>query len=178
MDKSKQVFLKKWLTKNQGFSLVEVVAGIVIMTAFSLVALQAMTYSMLEQVKAERESRATNWIQSRVARVKLRASQLDLDPEGRTKPKESLCNASSKDGGYANKLKNRLVNSKKESQTKEVLGKEISLVRTVTPKDQEPYNILELQYEAKLENDNSDSNDNVIADFHTEVVPKESLACF
>lgn len=185
MYKSKQVLQKKWLINNQGFSLVEVIAGIVIITAFSLVALQAMTYSMYQQVKAERKSRATNWIQSRVEKVKLRASQLDTNDKGTVKPKKKLCSASSKDKGYADKLKENLaegkkddndgdkVNTKEVFQTKETLGKDIFLVRKANPKGKEPYNVLKLQYEAKLENSNK-----VIADFYTEVVPKASLVCF
>jgi len=64
-----------------GFSLLEALVGILVITTFTLTALQAMVIATVFRVKAEQKSGATNWIQERVENAKFEAFQLDIDSE-------------------------------------------------------------------------------------------------
>ena len=50
-------------SSEEGFTLIEVLAGIIMATVFTLVTTQAIAISALYRVKAQRQSEALQWIQ-------------------------------------------------------------------------------------------------------------------
>lgn len=96
---------------SSGFSLLEALVGILVITTFTLIALQALAISAAFRVKATRESGATNWIQERVENAKFIASQLDVNDDGPNADPDT-CQAidtdkdnKNVDNGYAAQLK-------------------------------------------------------------------------
>ncbi|MDR9402970.1 MAG: type II secretion system protein [Halothece sp. Uz-M2-17] len=188
--------LKKEDISGNGFTLLEVLIGIVIITTFTLTALQALVLSTFFKVQAEQESGATNWIQERIEEAKFIASRDlsgDSDPETAD---SSLCTASNASSGYGAALESALasvgsttytINSTDflvvddaDSAGKDIAGQNIWLLRHTNPKDEEPYNVLELQYVAVLENSNgnpSTNTDDIVAELYTEVIPDEAFYC-
>jgi len=213
--------IKCKVNPNYGFSLLEALVGILVITTFTLAALQAMVLATVFRVKAEQESGATNWIQEQVEEAKFQAFQLDLtgdndpntdgDNDSSTPGPAQRCgNAddSNQDNGYGDALQTRLSNQQPitgtediditNEDTNEVIftgdvigrkdqfpGPEMVLLRNATPSNKEPFQVLELEYVAVLDRDQSDDNlstttpheDDIVAELYTEVIPDEAFAC-
>lgn len=185
---------------SSGFTLLEVLIGIVIITTFTLTALQALVISAFFKVQAEQKSAATNWIQERIEEAKFEASRLDPDGDGTdTATNQERCgtaSTSTKNNGYGAELEPALasvgstpytINSTDffvvddaDNLDKDIAGQNIWLLRNANPTDEEPFNVLELQYVAVLEDSSgnpSTSEDDIVAEIYTEVIPDEAFAC-
>jgi len=190
------VAIKCKANPNSGFSLLEALIGILVITTFTLVALQALVIAATFRVKAEQKSGATNWIQERVEEAKFEAFQLDEGPSG-DDPDTGLCDASSASDGYGNALQGQLssgtggsvtidsenwttINNNEDAGRGKIPGKTIWLLRNATAKDEEPYQVLELEYRAVFDdgsgNPSTDDSD-IVSELYTEVIPDEAFAC-
>jgi len=75
MNHLKYKIIRGWLLKkDKGLTLVEVLVGILILSAFAIAALQALAIATQMKVSAERKSRANNWIQENIEEAKFWAS--------------------------------------------------------------------------------------------------------
>lgn len=71
------MFKQKLLQQEQGFTLVEVLVSIIIVTIFVAVSMQAMVIAAVFKVRAKQYSEATTWIQEDMENVKYRAAQVN-----------------------------------------------------------------------------------------------------
>lgn len=174
----------KLLSSNHhsGFTLLEVLVGILIATTFTLTALQALVIAAVFQVKAAQSSGATNWIQEQIEAIKFQASELTAD--------ENLCNAETAEEGYGDALEAQLPASQGEhtingvtwkivDNTNEFPGEDLWLLRQAKPKAEEPYNVLTVEYATVLDNNGNPSSQesDIITQFYTEVIPDAAFDC-
>lgn len=157
----------------QGFTLIEVLAGILLVAIFTSTALQAMVMSTAIKVKAQEASDATAWMQEDLEWIRSEASRLDKDATDVTR-----CGASIASQGYGAKL--RAVIDKdppihQQSFTKKSpMGQRSYLLnRTVLVSSTEPFNTLAISYTVTPQ----DKPDESIAQLYAEVVPEASLTC-
>jgi prepilin-type N-terminal cleavage/methylation domain-containing protein len=165
--------LIKWFT-TQGFTLTEVLAGILLVAIFTSTALQAMVMSTAIKVKAQEASDATAWMQEDLEWIRSEASRLDKDMGADV----TRCGARTAAQGYGEKL--RAVIDKEppihqQSFTKRSpMGQRSYLLnRTVLVSSTAPFNTLAISYTVTPR----DKPDEAIAQLYAEVVPEASLTC-
>ena len=162
-------------SKNNGFTLVEVLVGLLVITGFISTAMQALVTATVFKVKGQELSEATTWIQEDLEMVKFKASRLHYtvtDPsknEGSYEPDDVACKGS-KDTGYASVLKEDL-EAVDEAKKSAIGNRPYTLTRDVLLPTTAPYNVLTLEYEV------ASADDIPIAVTHATVIPDASLAC-
>lgn len=226
------MFKPKLRQQDQGFTLVEVLAAIVIVTVFVATALQAMVVASLFKARARQYAEATTWIQEELETVKQRAAQvgyasLTNDPPvsassftvssilgfvvndkiriGETDTQDyiisgvsgstitisnagglkidhplnasvfvvsnsaanTLCKANATINGFGNLLNQNLPTL---DSTRILSGATYTLTRTSTIKNDAPYEVLELVYEAK-------EGTKSAAIINNEVIPDVAFRC-
>lgn len=160
--------------RNDGFTLVEVLVGLLVIVGFISTAMQALVTATVFKVKGQELSEATTWIQEDLEMVKFKANRLhyvvDPDPaKSMYDPNEIACQGTT-NTGYASVL-NDALEPVTSSKTSAIGNRSYTLSRTITLPSSAPYNVLTLEYQVA-------SADNVpIAITHTKVVPDVSLAC-
>jgi prepilin-type N-terminal cleavage/methylation domain-containing protein len=153
--------------QNRGFTLIEVLVGILLMAAFTGTAMQAIVSATAFKVKAQELSEATVWIQEDLELVRYHASRVVPDPS-----KCSPSGSGALSAGYAQKLLSELPTV--DSAPKSAIGQRpYKLVRNATPKDEQPYNVLTLNYTVTRQEDESTP----IAQLYSEVIPDAFLSC-
>lgn len=168
-------FPKTTPQKNDGFTLVEVLVGLLVIVGFISTAMQALVTATVFKVKGQELSEATTWIQEDIEMVKFKANRLDYvidtsDPaKSMYKPEEAECQGTT-NTGYAAAL-NGALEPVASSKISAIGNRPYTLSRTATLPSAAPYNVLTLEYQVA-------SADNVpIAITHTKVIPDASLAC-
>lgn len=145
---------------HRGFTLVEVLASILIATVFVATAMQAMVIATLFKARAQEYSEATTWIQEDLENVMLQASEYDnsarctaLTPSGELGP----------NNGYADGFSDSLHSINPETRTGDASSvpdrdtitptktslssdKEYSFTRISVPLNTAPYAVLTLTY--------------------------------
>lgn len=161
--------------RNDGFTLVEVLVGLLVIVGFISTAMQALVTATVFKVKGQELSEATTWIQEDLEMVKFKANRLDYEVDSSDptksmyKPDENACQGTT-NTGYASVL-NDALDPVASSKTSAIGSRPYTLSRTITLPDSAPYNVLTLEYQVA-------SADNVpIAITHTKVIPDASLAC-
>jgi prepilin-type N-terminal cleavage/methylation domain-containing protein len=154
--------------KNQkrGFTLVEVLVGILLMAAFTGTAMQAIVSATAFKVKAEELSEATVWMQEDLELVRYQASKVAAVA--------SKCSASKADDGYAKALKDEINSPSTDStpKTSAIGQRPYTLMRKADPKNEQPYNVLMLNYSVTRPGDSTP-----IAQLYSEVIPDAFLSC-
>jgi prepilin-type N-terminal cleavage/methylation domain-containing protein len=153
--------------QNQGFTLIEVLVGILLMAAFTGTAMQAIVSATAFKVKAEELSEATVWMQEDLELVRYQSSKVVAVT--------SKCSASTLDEGYAKQLKVDISSLSADSvlKTSAIGQRSYILKREATPKDEQPYNVLTLNYTVTRQEDESTP----IAQLYSEVIPDAFLSC-
>lgn len=151
--------------QNKGFTLIEVLVGILMATIFVLITSQAIALSALFRVRAQRESEAVLWIQEDFEDIKFKSIQ--ALPSGD-------CSASRPIDGYAAAVigvVDGTINSFSQTTTQETfLNKSYTATRTLSYYDDSPFHIMTVSYSITDET-------NEIANFYTEVLPDAALRC-
>lgn len=159
-----------------GFTLVEVLVGLLVIVGFISTAMQALVTATAFKVKGQELSEATTWIQEDLERVRYEANRLDyndVDPEIDYNVDLPACEATSNTLGYAAQLRDRIAsNAPVEANKLSAIGnRPYTLRRTPILPTSVPYNVLSLEYEVV-------SADNIpISILHTKVIPDASLRC-
>jgi prepilin-type N-terminal cleavage/methylation domain-containing protein len=147
----------------QGFTLVEVLVGILLISAFLGTAMQAIVSATAFKVKAQELSEATVWIQEDQELVRYQASRIAADVP--------RCSALSPSTGYAQALKEQLSSSIPTKYS--ALGKRpYTIDRVSTPVNAQPYHVLSLNYAVTRQGESAP-----IAQIHSEVIPDAFLSC-
>jgi len=157
---------------QKGFTFLEVLVGIMMMTIFVLMASEAIVMATLLRVKAQRVSEAMNEIQEDLEEIKFVASL----------PTVGSCNPATIQNGYAwNILQaiDRLATNPTappvtDTNTVTLVKKDYTLKRILDVNSDKPYNILKVTYQVC---ENTANCNNPISEFYTEVVADDSLTC-
>lgn len=158
---------KKPNNTNDGFTLIEVLAGMIMATIFVLITSQAIAISAVFRVRAQREAEAVNWIQENLEDVKY-VALLNL-PGAQCKPTTTV-------NGYAQALINQINTSTSDasfSSPRALLNKSYTMRRTVSVSPNSTFfRLMTVSYAVV----NPDGGA-VIADLYTEVIPDAALQC-
>jgi prepilin-type N-terminal cleavage/methylation domain-containing protein len=156
---------------NKGFSLVEVMVGILILLGFVGAAMQTLVASAAIKVKAQERSEATVWIQQDIELIRYQASQLAANP--------ALCSAT-RTTGYADALRDTIVGASTATSTTTAISKTSSLGarsytvnRTITLKDASPYVVMTVSYNVPSPTNAAQS----LSQMYTEVIPDKAFQC-
>jgi len=166
-------FKKKLLQHQQGFTLVEVLAAIVIATLFVGVTMQAMVMAAYLKSRALESTEAMGWIHKNLEEIKYKASiYVETTRCGTTATPATITT------GYADGLRDDItsvqsgtsnyVDFQKNSRT----GKQYTLRRTTTLGSVAPYNVLQISYTVTPA-----TGGNAVATNYTEVMPDAALLC-
>jgi prepilin-type N-terminal cleavage/methylation domain-containing protein len=153
--------------QRQGFTLVEVLVGILVMAAFTGTAMQAIVSATAFKVKAEELSEATVWIQEDLELVRYQASKVAENT--------AKCSASAPDSGYAKQLQDDInpLSDITVTQKKSAMGaRPYTLTRSVAPSSVQPFDVLKLNYTVTRKDETTP-----IAQLYSEIVPDKFLSC-
>jgi prepilin-type N-terminal cleavage/methylation domain-containing protein len=161
--------------QKQGFTLVEVLVGILVMAAFTGTAMQAIVSATAFKVKAEELSEATVWIQEDLELVRYEANKVGENIDA--------CTASDPKDGYAQKLMRKIDSSvtdetekKSETVKKSAIGQRPYIlkrdVKTKDKPDDKPFNVLALNYTVTQQGKTTP-----IAQIYSEIIPDQFLSC-
>jgi type II secretory pathway pseudopilin PulG len=155
-------FWALWLRLHKrsyrGFTFIEVLAGILIATTFTLIATQAIVIGTVFKVRARRISEATNIIRADLEELRFIATTNNQDLEGQL---SLLCQSTN----FINTF-NLSLPQPKSPQT--ILNKEYELNRVASYPE---WNVLRLSYSVQ------DENDVVIAELQAEITPNAAANC-
>jgi hypothetical protein len=183
----------KRLQLSQGFSLIEVMAGILLTLTFTGVAMQALVTSSFLKVRAQEEGESATWIQENVEFIRHVADKLEYRDNFFQVDVRGRCVATVENAGYADLLRDRLhdiefkggdiannasSDNQKEFQVASSKGnrpytvERSTLVKTSNIYNRtDYYNVLEVAYRVL------DDQNRVISNSYVEIVPEVSLRC-
>jgi prepilin-type N-terminal cleavage/methylation domain-containing protein len=157
---------------NQGFSLIEVMIGILILFGFVAAAMQTLVASAAIKVKAQERSEATAWIQQDIELIRYRASQLPATT--------TLCSATSATTGYADALRDVIAGASTSTTSTTAISKTSALGnrpytvnRTISFKNASPYVVMEVNYNVPSPSNAAQS----LSQMYTEVIPDQAFQC-
>lgn len=172
-------FLKQKSEKSlQGFTLIEVLVAILLITLFVNITLQSIVIAVVFKVSAKKSNTATVWIQQDLEKVKATASQLKYDPTN--------CKTNSQTAGFAQVLAQNLPVLDSSNNLQTIAGKIYILNRSsqiggTTPdtgsgtcKSNACYEALQLTYSVTPQSGGSSSS---VAQIYTEVIPAAAFQC-
>ncbi|MBV5257833.1 hypothetical protein FLX56_05275 [Synechococcus moorigangaii CMS01] len=168
--------------EDQGFTFLEVLAGILIATTFVLVATQAIVIATVFRVRAQRQSEAINWIQKNLEGIQFQAA-LDIsvtvggvtcDPENSTSMgygkalMEIVAEETIDDSDPPSKVE--------ESFSETFVNQSYTITRTMSVYDRLPYNVVQVAYAVRPAE--AGVAGAPIAELTTEVIADEAFDCY
>jgi type II secretory pathway pseudopilin PulG len=158
---------------SSGFTLTEALVGILMVSTFLGVTLQTIVSATMIRVKAQEQSEATGWIQEDLELVRYQAGRLSVDA--------MLCNVSSANAGYADRLRDMLIgqnitsddsteNTSSSTKQANVGNRAYTLTRTIAVRNVAPYATVSLNYTVS-------DNQTVIARQYAEIIPNAFFSC-
>ncbi|NCJ07458.1 prepilin-type N-terminal cleavage/methylation domain-containing protein [Synechococcales cyanobacterium C] len=147
---------------HKGFTLVEVMVGILITVTFVGAAMQALVVASLFKVRAQEYSEATTWIQEDLELVRFEASQLPADNNNCNDYGKTLDNA-------LPDVEDRTPEDPNSNRASSLGSRPYVLDRDPNPND----DILEINYAVVRANENTAP----VATLYAEVIPDASFAC-
>jgi Tfp pilus assembly protein PilV len=167
----------------QGFTMIEVLVGILLTFVFTMIAMQAMVTATAIKVRADELTESSKWIQQDREVVVRIANELNYDSTNSTYPistaatnHRSYCTATTSGAGYATKLKDDL-DAIPISETRSAVGnRQYTLTRTTVASSVSPFNVLQITYRVYRGTDTSNTAV-PISNLYTEVIPGASLSC-
>jgi type II secretory pathway pseudopilin PulG len=168
---------------TQGFTMIEVLVGILITLAFTATAMQAMVAATSIKVRADEKSESSEWIkQDFEGVVRPAANNLNYDSSAETYPISSAatahrdrCVATTSATGYASLLKTSLDAMTIPEKRSATGNRQYTLTRTTVASSVSPFNVLQVTYRVFRGTDTTTTTP--ISTLYTEVVPGASLAC-
>jgi type II secretory pathway pseudopilin PulG len=177
----------------QGFSLLEVMAGILLSLTFTGVAMQALVTSTVLKVRAQEEGESATWIQENIELIRHVADKLAY-VDSRYNVELPPCRATSETVGYGDRLRDELnkVEFKGGNIANNTSSENQRVFNVVSSKGNRPYtvqrrtqvktsdsylgsnyifNVLEVSYLVQ------DDQGKDISNSYVEIVPEVSLRC-
>jgi type II secretory pathway pseudopilin PulG len=162
--------------ENQGFTMIEVLVGIILTLTFVAVSMQSFVVATAFKVRAREISEADKWIKSDLSSIRIDvAAKLDQDATSKEyRPNFAACRASSTTNGYSTRLETAILatGSNTMSRTSEIGNRSYTVTRTLTPVNAAPYNVLTIEYTVT-----KDIDDQVVTVRQSELIPDVSLTC-
>lgn len=168
-------------TATQGFSLVEVMMGMLITLGFLSVAMQTMVASTAIKVRSQDRGEATAWIQEDLETV--RAAATSLDASGTTYTADTTrCSATTEATGYADDLRDTIRgvniasnsdanNTQTFSRNSALNNRPFTMTRVMSASTTAPYTTLSVTYTVR------NSSNTILASSYGEVVPVAAMTC-
>ncbi|PHV64050.1 type IV pilus modification PilV family protein [Cyanobacterium aponinum] len=162
---------EKW---EEGFSILEVLVTILVITGFVLGSLQATVLATLLRVQAQDKQEATNWLQQDLELIRYQAFILDNPTEtsGLTPSQANACDNSK----YGTRLQDFIDGTYPNTSDIDINGKSYDVARAYTA----PENILQVSYTISYDSTHpryKSGGDNVVTTLSTEVLPNAALSC-
>jgi prepilin-type N-terminal cleavage/methylation domain-containing protein len=156
-----------------GFSLVEVLVSLIILSIFIGLSMQAFMVAVILKARAEQKDEATNWVQEDLELVKYQAKEYEKNAY----PYSAKCNATNTTNGLAASfLNDSVAGLGGASQTigpKTFGGVPFVMTRTASYADSvDPFKLLQITYQVK-----SQTNGNNILTISTETIIDAALKC-
>ena len=170
---------------NQGFTMLEVLAALMISFAFLMGALNGITMAVWMQVKAERQAQANYWIQQDLENIRSQAVLPETDaiytsPSGgvtactpSTSSTPNTCcpqTTPTYNAGFARRLEAKVDATTPVNRT--IMGKSYTMTRNTSGTDPNPQ-ILTINYTIGETSDNT----RTLANLYTEIIPAPAMAC-
>lgn len=153
--------------QQQGFTLIEVLVAILVITGFIGVVMQVMVSAIAFQVVARQRSEITNWIQEDLEAVRYQAS---IVPQDNTK-----CNPPNSANGYAASLQTIVGGANPTLPTRVFYNRTFQMTRQAAyTTSSNPNKILNLDYTVIPVDTSSDFTP---ISLRAEVVPDAALKC-
>jgi prepilin-type N-terminal cleavage/methylation domain-containing protein len=173
---------------DKGFTMVEVMVGILLTLVFTTIAMQAMVTATSIKVRSQELSDSDNWIQQDLETVKTASNALNYDDANDTYPISSAaiehanrCAAitststvTASANGYAALLKTNIDAVTIPTKLSPIGNRQYTLTRTTVASSTSPFNVLQITYRVYR---GTDTTATPIANLYTEVVPGASLYC-
>lgn len=151
--------------RSQGFTLVEVMVSILLMTAFMSVTMTALATASLVKARANGSTVATNWIEEDLEEVRSQAALISYASN------TSRCNATSTSTGFGDALSDALP-SIARGGTQTIASKTYTLNRQATIATAAPFEVLQLTYTVTESGSSS-----ALTTMYTEVIPNAAFEC-
>jgi Tfp pilus assembly protein PilV len=176
--------VKNSTSAEGGFSLLEVLVTILVITGFLLGSLQATVLATLLRVQALDKEEASNWVQQDLELIRFEAFELDkdtsdTDTDGDTEeyitqtatPNTSNCNT------YGNYLQTDISTPHPSTASITIDNKDYAVTRTYTASA----NLLQVEYSIEYTSTHprykGATADNEVTSLSTEVIPNAALSC-
>lgn len=175
--------------KEEGFSILEVLVTILVITGFILGSLQATVLATFMRVQAQDKQEVTNWVQQDLELIRYQAFTLDnpnalpspfIDPPSPLAKSEAC-------GRYGNRLRASIIGQYPVSETVDINGRRYRVTRTYNPGDNTTFNnILQINYQVEYAASSGaipahprykSGGDNIVTTLSTEVLPDAALEC-
>jgi hypothetical protein len=180
---------------GQGFTLVEVLVGVMLTLTFVGVSTQAFVVSTVFKVRGQELSEATTWMQQDAENIRFEASRLNMSagvPEG--VEHGVRCAASEIKAGYADMLRDDILIKESQPATDDddsprdlsrvstIGDRPYVLRRVMSPAPTPPFNVLRVSYAVyaadEVPSPETDTMDRAaIATSYSEIIPNASFAC-
>ncbi|WP_404789401.1 prepilin-type N-terminal cleavage/methylation domain-containing protein [Altericista sp. CCNU0014] len=170
----------------QGFTMIEVVVGILLVSIFTAISMQAIVMATSIKIRGDEVADATRLIEQdieEISEIANRSVAMGYDSASSkytVNTASDLCNpGTDPTKGYAQLLKDQTMSTGLISSTTPVTKsglsgtKTYSLVRTATVNSTVPYNILQINYQLFRGTTTTDP----ISTFYTEIIPGASFYC-
>ncbi len=180
---------------DQGFTLVEVLVGVMLTLTFVGISTQAFVVSTVFKVRGQELSEATTWIQQDIENIRFEASRLNISGGEPQEAEHNIrCSASDETAGYADLLRdNILITEGDSAETGTISDKDLpqqssigqrpyTLRRVMSLASTAPFNVLRVSYavytDGEEPSDPTDTRDEAaIATSYSEIIPNASFAC-
>jgi prepilin-type N-terminal cleavage/methylation domain-containing protein len=166
-------FIPKFPTAEAGFSLIEVLVSLLIISLFIALSMQAFLIAIILKARAEQQDEAANWIQEDLEFVKHQAREYEKNAV----PYSSRCEATNTANGVAAGLLNDSVGgiggTPKTDGPRILGGIPFVLTRnTDYVNTADPFKLLKITYQVTPQ-----GGGKTIATLSTEIVPDAALKC-
>lgn len=175
-------------SQDTGFTLVEVLVGLLVIVGFISTAMQALVTATVFKVKGQELSEATTWIQEDLEQVRYQSNRLDYAGSSYNISGEALatCQGNTDTTGYADRLLDKIngldnISPQFTTKTSTIGNRAYTVARIHTLPASAPYNVLTLEYRvASADYSPSEIIDGEfipIAITQAKIIPDASLAC-
>jgi prepilin-type N-terminal cleavage/methylation domain-containing protein len=163
-----RVYLPTKRKQQSGFTLIEVLVSLLIVSSFVIVTMEALLIAAIFSSRAEQYDRSFTWIQEDLEFVRFRASEYEKNAFP-----SSRCSATDPANGLAAGLLSDIGGSPKVIGPRFIGGKDLILTRTaVYATAVNPYKLLKIDYVVTPQ-----AGGSAIATLSTEVLPNAALNC-
>lgn len=167
--------LKLHQHRSQGFTLIEVMVSIILLTAFLSIGMTALATASLVKARANATTFAGNWIEEDLEQVRAQANLVTYT--------SSRCNPSGTNLGFAYALQqnlNSVAVARGGTYTMPGTDRTYTLDRTVTVSSTAPYEVLQLVYTVQASQSSSTpalNSNSTVTTMYTEVIPNAAFQC-